>query len=390
LTAADVLLTFVAIFILAVIIVATNYAERERDDRMRRAVITALLLVNALIVAIYGVMQVITAYTPEATYTSEPGDFTPPAKPDAWGALLVSVIVAGLATLVLYRPVRIKLAVLFPRFRGEVDGQADAESPEPASRVPAELQPKLHGTPLFPQMLNYYTTDAIMVPRSILATSSPVEQVEKEARPGLYQVRGFNPDSMVHMVALVMCVYLVGIQVINFILGGGLAGVARMYEGGLTGWDLLVNAAPFVILAPLGVGLGLRRNWSLVLKRLGLEKPTLEGVMAAVGVTIALFVFVSLVAAMWMGLVSKATYEEQTKASDALWPTAIIFAFTHIQYTLTPAWLIILGVALAFGWIRERYSTTISMLTHFMYNFIPLAAGVSVSSQGLVWLLHLL
>jgi membrane protease YdiL (CAAX protease family) len=54
-------------------------------------------------------------------------------------------------------------------------------------------------------------------------------------------------------------------------------------------------------------------------------------------------------------------------------PTAIIFAMTHIQYTLTPAWLIIFGVALAFGWIRKHYNTTVSILTHFLYNFIPLA-----------------
>jgi membrane protease YdiL (CAAX protease family) len=141
--------------------------------------------------------------------------------------------------------------------------------------------------------------------------------------------------------------------------------------------------------------------------------------------TIVLFIFVSVIAAAWMGLVSKQTYEEQTKASDALsqsvtslglafllaataavgeeiafrgalqpvlglWPTALIFAFTHVQYTLTPAWLILLGVAVGFGWIRERYSTTVSMMTHFAYDFIPLAIGVSVSGQGLTWILHLL
>jgi membrane protease YdiL (CAAX protease family) len=423
LTATDVFLTLVAIVIFAVIIVAANYADRDRNARTRRSVVTALLLINALIVVVYGVMQVVAAYTPATS------SYTPPAKPDAWGGLLASVIVSGLATLMLYRPLRVKLAVLFPRFRGKIKVQADAESAESAesdSDLPPELQPKLGGTPLFPQALNYYTTDSIMVPRSTLAASSrPVDQPEAESTGRLHQVRGFNPDSTVHMVALVMCVYLVGVQMINFILGGGLGGVAKTYEGGLTVWDLLVNSAPFVILAPLGAGLGLRRNWSQLFRRLGLVRPTAQGVMAAVGVTIALFIFVSIVGVVWMGLVSKATYEEQTKASNALsqsvtslglafmvaataavgeeiafrgalqpvlglWPTAIIFALTHIQYTLTPAWLIILGVAVAFGWIRDRYSTTASMMTHFMYDFIPLAAGVSVSGQGLVWILHLL
>jgi membrane protease YdiL (CAAX protease family) len=318
------------------------------------------------------------------------------------------------------------MAVLFPRFRGKSKVQPDFAAAEPDGDMAPEAEPQSGGTPLFPQMLNYYTTDSIMVPRSALLTPSPsVGQMENESKPGSYQVRGFDPDSVVHMVALVMCVYLVGVQMINYILGGGQSGVAKMYEGGLTGWDLLVNSAPFVILAPLGVGPGLRRNSSLVLKRLGLEKPTLEGVMAAGAMTIVLFIFVSVIAAAWMGLVSKQTYEEQTKASDALsqsvtslglafllaataavgeeiafrgalqpvlglWPTALIFAFTHVQYTLTPAWLILLGVAVGFGWIRERYSTTVSMMTHFAYDFIPLAIGVSVSGQGLTWILHLL
>ena len=127
---------------------------------------------------------------------------------------------------------------------------------------------------------------------------------------------------------------------------------------------------------------------------------------------------------VWMGVVSEETYEEQTEASEALaesvsslgiafllaataaiaeeiafrgalqpvigfWPTAIAFALTHAQYTLTPATLIILVVAIAFGWIRNRYSTTAAILTHFLYNFIPLALSLSVVEEGSLWWLHL-
>ncbi|HVO68617.1 MAG TPA: hypothetical protein VMT24_01145, partial [Aggregatilineaceae bacterium] len=302
-SAGDILLTLVAILIFAVIIVAANYADRDRNTRMRRAVVTSLLLINALIVVVYGVLQVLAAYAPETD------TFTPPAKPDAWGGLLASGVVSGLATLMLYRPVRARMAILFPRYRGNNKVQPDSAVAEPGSDVSPEPEPKSGDTPLIPQMLNYYTTDSIIVPRSAQVTpSQPVDQTEAESKPGSYQVRGFNPDSVVHMVALVMCVYLVGVQMINFILGGGQSGVAKMYEGGLTGWDLLVNSAPFVILSPLGVGVGVRRNWWQVLKRLGLEKPTLQGVMAAGALTIVLFIFVSIVVGVWMGLVSKQTY----------------------------------------------------------------------------------
>ena len=64
------------------------------------------------------------------------------------------------------------------------------------------------------------------------------------------------------------------------------------------------------------------------------------------------------------------------------WPTAILFALTHMQYTLTPAALIIFGVAIVFGWIRQRFSTTMAIFTHFFYNFIPLALTVALPEEA--------
>lgn len=68
------------------------------------------------------------------------------------------------------------------------------------------------------------------------------------------------------------------------------------------------------------------------------------------------------------------------------WATALIFALTHMQYALTPATLIIFGVAVAFGWLRMRYNTTVAIVTHFFYNFIPLALNVTVGSEAIQWL----
>ncbi|MEP0762854.1 MAG: CPBP family intramembrane metalloprotease, partial [Chloroflexota bacterium] len=72
-----------------------------------------------------------------------------------------------------------------------------------------------------------------------------------------------------------------------------------------------------------------------------------------------------------------------------LWPTAIVFALTHAQYTLTPAWLIILGVAIVFGWLRQQYGTAAAMLAHFVYNFVPLAFTIGISEEALLVLAHL-
>ncbi len=404
----DLLLNLAAVVVLGVIVIAANYADREADSRMRRAVLVVLGLINMLIVVFYGLAQVAMTYSP-ATDT-----FTPPTHADAWGGLLASVIVAGLATAVMFYPVRERLAALFPPFRGK------RKRSLPGETAPENGEAGQGGTPLFPQMLNYYTTDSPAGPRLSGA------EVERDLPEPDDSVRGFSPRSVVHMVALVFVVYLVGVQMVNFILGGGLAGVAKTYEeNGLTVLDLLANSLPLVVIPVLGIGFGMRRGWRSSLHRLGLEKPSGEGLAAAAGVTILLFVFVATVGGIWMQLVSEETYKEQTQASDALsssvntiglafllaasaaigeeiafrgalqpvigfWATAVVFALTHIQYTLTPASLIIFGVALAFGWIRKRYNTTVSMLTHFLYNFIPLAVSVSVSQPAIRSLLHVI
>ncbi|MBN2304887.1 MAG: CPBP family intramembrane metalloprotease [Anaerolineae bacterium] len=144
--------------------------------------------------------------------------------------------------------------------------------------------------------------------------------------------------------------------------------------------------------------------------------PSLGGIVSAVLLTIALIIFVAAASMVWMTMVSDETREDQTQASEALadsvntlglafllaataavgeeiafrgalqpvfgfWPTAIIFALTHAQYTLTPAWLIIFGVAVGFGWIRQRYNTTVAILTHFLYNFALLSIALSVPEE---------
>lgn len=396
----EVLTTFLAVFIFAVIVVAANYADRQKNARMRQAVVLTLVLINGLIVLLFGLFP-----------NSDEVELT---DAEAVGGLVGSLILAGLATAVLFRPVRLLAAGLFPRFRGNMAQTAVAV--EPVNPVEsAALRPNPGGAPLFPQMLNYYTSEAG-------PTMRPVEIAAPAAVDT--KIRGFNPDSTVHLVALVFALYLLGIQFVNFILSGGLSGVAESFEGGLSGWDLVINALPLLIIPLAGVGLGLRRSLPQTLQRLGLQMPSLEGIAIAFGITIGLLMFVGTVSLVWQQLVSEETFEEQTEASDALtesidtvwlafllaltaavseeiafrgalqpvfgfWPTALLFALTHAQYTLTPAALIILAVAVVFGWIRWRFSTTVAIFTHFFYNFIPLALSTMVSEEAVLWFYHL-
>ncbi|NLX10285.1 MAG: CPBP family intramembrane metalloprotease [Chloroflexi bacterium] len=400
-SAEDAVITLVAVVMLAVIVVAANYADRHRSGQMQRAVYGTLILINLLILVTYGL----------APSALDENDGI--GESEALGALALAVIVAALASAVLLRRVRQVLMPLFPRFRGD-PGQARTAAPRVSDPpAPAALAPDPEGAPLFPQMLNYYTERSAPPTRPVEAgaVAAPVQDAARD------YLRGFNPDSTVHTVALVYVIYLLGTQLINFVLGGGLEGVAESFAVGLSAWDLLLNALPQVVIPLLGVGLGLRRAWPQIMRRLGLMRPTLEGIAVSFAVTIGLFIFVTAVSAIWQGLVSAETFEEQTEASNALaesvdtlglafllaataavgeeiafrgalqpvfgfWPTAILFALTHMQYTLTPAALIIFGVAIVFGWIRQRFSTTMAIFTHFFYNFIPLALTVALPEEA--------
>lgn len=387
------------------LILVANLADQRRQPRLRSAVLVGLVVVNllALLVAAGSVTQ---AY-------SDAEDA--PTVAAGWGAFAVSALAVGLSLALLYPPVRAQAARLFPRYEKE---KHDAPPVPPEAYQPG-LTPQPEGTPLFPQMLNYYTSEGSPAP---LVPAEPAAPDRPSGRPAW--VRGFNTASMVHLVALLVCIQVFASQMSGFILGGGLEGVAEEFEGGISGWSLLLNTLPVIVLSLMGVGLGVRRGWRATARRLGLEALTVEGFFVAFGVTIVLFIGVLTVTAIWMALVSDETFDEQTEASNALadsvstlglaflvaataaigeeiafrgalqpvfglWPTALLFAATHAQYTLTPASLIILGVALAFGWIRLRYNTTVAIMTHFMYNFIPLAVGTMAPDEASA-LLHLL
>ncbi|MCC7208934.1 MAG: CPBP family intramembrane metalloprotease [Anaerolineae bacterium] len=227
---------------------------------------------------------------------------------------------------------------------------------------------------------------------------------------------GFDPDSMVHMTALVLAVYLVANTVLSYTLAGGLAGLAEQLSAASGGLDadvtspasLIMQMAIFLLFAALGAGFGTRRSLPDTLERLGLRAPTLRELGAGIGMAFVLFWTVLLIGSVWQLLVPPETLEEQTQLSGliaasidtmtaalllsltaaigeeiafrgalqptfGLLPTAILFTLTHIQYTLTPATLAILVVGLGFGYVRQRFNTTTAIVTHFLYNGTQLA-----------------
>jgi membrane protease YdiL (CAAX protease family) len=229
----------------------------------------------------------------------------------------------------------------------------------------------------------------------------------------------YNPESSVHTTALVLVLLSVSVFVGQFVQQGGLSGLADALQGddSLVASSLLLDAVLRVAVAFLGVGLAIRRTLPQSLERLGLRLPTTDDLRWGIGGGIVLYAIFLVTAAVWVRSVSPEQFEEQTSAANQIaqmfntlplalilsisaalgeeilfrgalqpvfgWiPTSIFFALLHIQYTLTPATLIIFLVSLGLGWLRKRQSTTAAIIAHFLYDFVPLALQVIISQAA--------
>jgi uncharacterized protein len=220
--------------------------------------------------------------------------------------------------------------------------------------------------------------------------------------------RRYNPDSIVHTTAIVIALFQILNVIGGFILAGGIEGLAEQFASSGLSFDLLIGSLiTNLLVALLGVGLFIRRNVRQTLERLGLNTITPSTLLMGAVIGFSVFWVVFGLSSLWTLIVSPETLAEQSSASEqlfllfsgsfigglmlaataaigeeilfrgALQPifgifwTSIFFAILHTQYTLTPAVLLIFGVSLAFGWVRERYGTAAAILAHFVYNFIP-------------------
>jgi uncharacterized protein len=244
--------------------------------------------------------------------------------------------------------------------------------------------------------------------------------VSPGARRGLRRILSrhatFNPESSVHMTAVVLSLSLICLTITNFVLSGGVTGMAEMIElAGLSIGELAFQAVLFVVVAFLGVGLAVRRSLPDTLARLGLRLPTRTDLAVGIGAGSAFFLFQGIVGVIWVRLVSPETFAEQTAAADQLIravdslplvillaltagigeeiffrgalqpvfgiiPVSLLFMVIHTQYTLTPAAIIIFVVTLGFGGIRARYSTSAAIIAHIIYDLIQLLLVLAFQS----------
>lgn len=219
----------------------------------------------------------------------------------------------------------------------------------------------------------------------------------------------FMPDEPLHMTAAVIGLAFLAYTFVSFLLGGALEGLSNALASdprasvSATVLQMLI----FVAAACYGVGLFLRRSPAQTMLRLGLRVPTPRDVWMGITLGISLLVVGIVYALVWERLFTPQQIAEQTQASEALATafstlplalllavcaaigeevllrgalqpifgnvlTSLFFALLHTQYLITPGLLLLFGVSLGFGWLRQRHSTSAAIIAHFVYNFIPL------------------
>ncbi len=121
--------------------------------------------------------------------------------------------------------------------------------------------------------------------RIIMAESTRTWLKERIGGSGIY-----NPDSSIHMVAIVLLLCFVSFIFDNLVGSGGLSGIAEQAsQNSFSVFALIFQDAVLVIGSFLGVGMAIRRGIPESLERLGLKIPTPQDVLWGIGAGLLLF-----------------------------------------------------------------------------------------------------
>lgn len=243
-----------------------------------------------------------------------------------------------------------------------------------------------------------------------LAALLPISHKLRQAAAKIIGRSGqFMPEQPLHMTAAVIGLTFLAYTFVSFLLGGGLEGLSSALTADVrtSVWATVAQMVIFLAAACYGVGLFLRRSPTQTMLRLGLRIPTPRDVWMGIAVGVSLLAIGIVYALFWERLFTPQEIAEQTQASEALalafstlplalllavcaaigeeillrgalQPvfgnvlTSLFFALLHTQYLITPGLLLLFGVSLGFGWLRQRHSTSAAIIAHFVYNFIPL------------------
>lgn len=223
----------------------------------------------------------------------------------------------------------------------------------------------------------------------------------RSSRHSLERIMPIDPHAPLHTLALMLSGYFAGSIILQ--VSGGLSDLAESLSP-VSIWLFIAQQVGFTLIALLGVGAIIRRDWTAVFQRLGLGPLNGRQLLEVFG-WIALLVVLQSVGGFaweainpeqvaivdelgqklyegfgfwhWLALALSAGVGEEILFRGALqpifgiWITSLLFAIVHVQYGfLTPATLVLFILSLILGMIRQRHNTSAAILTHVGYNFV--------------------
>jgi membrane protease YdiL (CAAX protease family) len=255
----------------------------------------------------------------------------------------------------------------------------------------------------------------------LIATSAFIPRV----RQVIVRLLPLNPHSFVHTVAMVA---VVGLTLISFVplhilstppllsftqillaQGEDLTGGRGSRGMLLDEFYSLVWLVPGAILA---VGYGVRRNFKMALERLGLQRPTWRQVIVGVGLAVVLVIVVGILSpcidwvwdsmgwpktdvktfeqlmthfysplgALVLGVVAGLGEELAVRGvlqpRFGVWLSNLFFTSLHAMQYNWDSLLIVFGVGLVLGVIRNKTNTTTSAIVHGTYDFLLIMAVI--------------
>lgn len=265
------------------------------------------------------------------------------------------------------------------------------------------IDPEIFTSMLSPEVvanLNLVLPGALVLLTVLLSMLSLIPAVRRV----LIQALGLKLDieNMVHTVAWVFAIWLVGLTVAQVLVIQDLPPEVLIQGSDLSLSNVWEQGIAFVLLAILGVGLGLRRSIPEAMARLGMTLPTPRQLGIALAAIIILSGWDALLSLTWQTL-DPDSFERISSISEGLfanmmtpigalsiglsagigeellfrgaiqsrfgliWAT-ILFTVGHIQYEISPALLSVFLIGLVLGIIRQRYNTTTAILIHAGYN----------------------
>jgi membrane protease YdiL (CAAX protease family) len=228
----------------------------------------------------------------------------------------------------------------------------------------------------------------------------------------------FSPISIVHTTAIILALLIIVVQINTFIIAGGADALANsLEEVKISIFDVLFERVVQIAAAFLGIGFAIRRTLPQALARLGLRTPTQEDLGYGFLIGFAMIIGLIIFGVVMTLLFTPEQLEQQNEASNslaesyatiplaftiaisaavgeeiffrgALQPvfgnvlTSVFFTLLHVQNLLTPGMIIIFGVSLTLGWLRNKQGTTSAMIAHFVYDFIQLFILTIAISEG--------